>query len=219
MGRADFDCLDDFLQIHTIPFGEQRPLVHERKDGGTVAVLDDFCGFGLDGPFQHRERIVLCVEHFAKEPRHPFARGLIDTAAHAPEVTNGGDVILAWHHAFVAVGQERFGFDAAPFENLLHDRIGDLFGGARSDCRFNQHERRRRDVFGNSGQRRFERGHLCRSGPHVAEGFLQVVTLHVHHDDVGQFQSLLRVGRHHGLFVFHTALDQSVHFRVLGLDG
>ena len=55
-------------------------------------------------------------------------------------------------------------------------------------------------------------------GPHVAQRFFQVIALHIHHHDVGQFQRLFRIGGDHRLLLLHAAGDQLFHLRILSLD-
>src|ERR1039458_4105303 len=212
------DRFNDLLQIDLVPLGEQGPFIEESEDSGAVAVFDDLGGLGFDGAVQNGEREFIGVQHLVEELGDKFAGGFVDAAAHAPEVPNGGDVILAGHDAFVTMRQQRLGTDAPLLEDLLHDRVGNLFRGSGGDGGFNQDERGGRDVLRNRRDRGFQGGHLGRTGADVAQRFLQVIALDIHHDHVGQFQGLFRVGGYQRLLVVDAAGDELLDLRVLGLD-
>jgi hypothetical protein len=55
MSGADLDGLDYLLQIDSVAFGEERPFIHEGKNGSPIAVLDNLRRFRFDRAIQNRE--------------------------------------------------------------------------------------------------------------------------------------------------------------------
>ena len=100
--------------------------------------FDDFAGFAFEGAVEDGEREVLGIEDFGEEALDAVAGGLVDAAAHAPEVADAADVLLAGHDALEAVSEEGFGVDAAGGEGAFEDRQGDEFGGAGGDGGFDE---------------------------------------------------------------------------------
>ena len=117
------------------------------------------------------------------------------------------------------MGEEGGGLDAPLLEGLLHDRVGDLLGGAGGDRGLDEHQGLGGDVLGDRHHRGLEGLHVRRPVTAVAEGLLEVVALDVDDHHVGQLQGVVGVGGHERLLLVDAALDHDVHFGILGLDG
>lgn len=100
-------------------------------------------------------------------------------------------------------------------EGLLHDGIGHLLGGAGRDGRFDKYEGAGPDVLRYDAEGLLQGGHVGCALAAVAEPLLQIVALDVHHDDVGQTESLLRERSHEGLLLVDASCDHRSDFRIL----
>ncbi|OPY08665.1 MAG: hypothetical protein A4E68_01079 [Syntrophaceae bacterium PtaB.Bin095] len=160
---------------------------------------------------------MLHVQDFREEGADPLAGGLVDAAADAPEVPNGGDVLPAGHDALVGVGKQGFGLDAPLLEDLLDDRVGDVLRRAGGDGRLDEDEALRADLFPDDLQALLEGGDLRVALAAVSQGLLEVVALDVHDDHVGELQGVVGVGRHQGLLLLDAAGDEGGHLGVLRL--
>jgi len=108
-------------------------------------------------------------------------------------------------------------FEAA-FEGFFDDGVGNVFGGAGGYRGFDEDQALRIYFFTDHFQAVFEGGYVGMALAHVAQGFFQVVALHVHDDDVGKGEGVVGEGGGKGLLLENAAADHGSHFRVLGLD-
>ena len=219
MGGADLDCFDYLNQVHAVALREEAPFVQEGEDRGPVGVLDDLARFALYGTVENRQGELLDIDDFGEELHDLFFRRLVDPTADPPEVADGGDIVPSGHHPLVGVGKEGLRRNSAPFEGLLHNRVGDIFRRPRGDGRFDQHKAVGLDLFAEDLETLFEGGDLGMALAAVTQGLLEVVALDVHHDHIGKAEDLICVRAGEGLLLPDAAGDQRGDLRVLRFHG
>ena len=218
VGRADLDRLDHLDQIDTVALGKEAPFIEEGEDGCPVGVFDDLAGLAFDGTVEDGEREFLDVQDFREEFADALAGGVVDAAADAPEIADGRNVISAGHDALVRVRKERLRGDAAALEGLLHDRVGDVFGGSRRDGGLDEDKALRRDSLGDDLQALFEGGYLGMARAAVAQFFLEVVALDIDDNAVGKGQGVVGVGCGEGFLLVDATGDERGDLGVFRLD-
>ena len=138
MSGADFDGADHLGEVNPVALGEQAPFVEEGQDAGTIGVLDDLSGLGLDRAVHDREGKFRGVKDIAQETLNPGTGFVIATGTDAPEIADARDVFLPRHNPLEAVGQDRLGGEVTFGKGLLENRPRDEFGCAGRDRGFNQ---------------------------------------------------------------------------------
>ncbi len=79
------------------------------------------------------------IQNLGEEFDYFLAGDIIDAAAHAPEVSDGRDIVAPRHDPLERMGQQRLSIiEAALLKGFLNDGIGNVFGGARGHGGFDQ---------------------------------------------------------------------------------
>ena len=142
----------------------------------------------------------LVVEDLAEKISTRSPGSVVDPAADAPEIADGGDVFAAGHDALEGVGQERLGRRCRALEGLLQDRVGHVFGGAGGDRGLDQDQAVGLDLLADDLQAVLQGGHVGLAVAAVSQSLLEIVALDVHDDHVGKAEGVVGEGGRQGLF-------------------